>query len=185
MVSGYFMMMALIQFLRGWGPIDPPYHVNTPRWRKWANVIVSDWACGGYVVLLLLPSVAWWQALLSGLLYVQAEYWIIKRVLFGCWNGDVSAYTDSCWYKQPMRWLARPFMWLPSKAFAAAYGAVCGLAWASVLLPLGFHLSALCCLFLGPIYALMHLIPDHWDREAVARTIFGGMLGIAMTGAIS
>lgn len=184
-------LMAAIQWCRGWGPTDPPNNVNPPAWRRWADEVTADWACGLAVIIALLPFTAWENAVAAGILYFCAEYWFEKRTLFACWNKNLTEYDNGCaWYKLPVHMAVRLFRPLPNKLFATIYGTVAGLAWATMLLPfiaVSYTFAAaigLCCSF-GIIYYAMNLLPDPVQQgESVGRAIYGLMLGLAFYGVL-
>lgn len=188
------ILFAGIQYLRGWGPLDGI--VNPKPWRKWANKLAGDIACSIYVVIVLsiapafVEGLEWWQGVVAGVLYGAAEAWIIKRLTFACYNGDTSEYdkNKNRAHKWPIAIMARIFKPLPKKTFATIYCTFAGLAYATMLLPyLSFNYDfiaavGLCCTY-GVVYYAMNLLPGKTENErgeAVARTIYGAILGLAV-----
>lgn len=160
---------GLINWLKGWGPIDPPHHNNPPKWRIIAAWASSTWACAAYLALSMLPFCQWWQALIGGLVYGGWKFTHNKRRLFDCW-------------KLPE---------LKDRLKATAYGCSRGLILSLAIAPVyslswQFGLALLLPGLYGLIYFAMNVLPNPPEQgETVGRAIYGLVFGVAMYLAIS
>lgn len=201
-VAATTLLIALLIWLKGYGPADP-YEARgekPPAWTQVVGLVTSKGVIMALIALLVATfltqyiGISWYlasaQGLFTGLGYLITDQLHEKRKIFVASNGNPRAlYTESTTFADKLlhKLLGAPApTWnkAKSRTYGILYGTISGLGYQTILLSYSWlTLWAVPFSFLGLLYGIAYGITGFLNEklhEPVARGIWGAFFGLGL-----